>query len=192
MRSIRLLPYQLSLLSLLFLLPFGVAHAQAPAGKAFVVTLPPWLTTNEMNSDIGDFSIEVLCSQVTHVTVRWPNGTYLANAIVQANSRLVVARPQFHIPQIVQSSESQYLDIEKINQRALIVTADKPVTVQAMFDLNYRGGNFLMDTGITRRRLSSSPLHHHTGWRSPRQRNPHHRWGIVYALRHPSLYRSES
>lgn len=141
MRSNRLLPYPLLLLFFL-LAPLARGIAQSPAGKEFIVTLPSFLTVNEMNANNARFMIEIMCPRRTQVTVKWSGGQHFTSAEVQAGSRLVLMKPQFMLSQIMQSPYE--LDLEKINRRAWVITTDQPVTVQALFDTNYRAENWMV------------------------------------------------
>lgn len=114
------------------------AQAQVPIGKEFIVTLPPVVTLAERNDTTIRFSIEILCSRQTMVSIRWPNGTYLINnATIAAGNRFYVTKPLLQLFQIMQYYENNRGN-DTVNDRALIVSTDQPVSVHITYSKPYR------------------------------------------------------
>ncbi|HVZ38400.1 MAG TPA: choice-of-anchor D domain-containing protein [Candidatus Kapabacteria bacterium] len=139
-----MIPHRLQshiLFAILFLLFVAwTARAQSPTGKEFVVVLPTLMDIGEMNRDVAKFDIEVMAQQTTNVSLMWADGTPIINAQIQAGLRTLFTKPMFELWQIMQSPFD--FDAEKPNRRAFLITADHPVTVQAIFDTAYRAENF--------------------------------------------------
>lgn len=138
MRFVRILPY-ITVITLFLSLGLP-AWAQSPAGKEFLVALPSLMDLGEMNRDIADFTVEVSCTRLTNVTLRWADGTPIMTSLVEPGLRATFKRPLYSLWQIMQSPLD--FDSEKPNRRAFRISADQPVTVQCTFDTLYRAETY--------------------------------------------------